>query len=270
MDWKDVLKFLVDTATSLGIRLLTAGIVLLIGIRCIKSFLKWLKTAKRFEKLDEGVHTFLLSFSKIGLYLVLVITTAMVLGIPATSFITVLASCGVAIGLALQGSLSNFAGGLMILLFKPFVVGDFINVAGFSGTVESINIFYTVLVTPDNQRITLPNSTVSGSAITDVSAFDTRRVDFKFSVSYSTDIDKAREIMLGAAKAHSLVLGDPAPVVMLSEHADSAIVFTMRVWTETANYWTVNFDILEAVKKEFDKNGIEIPFNQLDVHVKNA
>ena len=267
---QEIIAVVVDFCMNSGLRIIGAILVLIIGAKLIKVIMKRIGKLNGYAKLEPTFRSFMDSLLSIALYVVLFVVIASIVGIPMASMVAAIGAAGLAVGLALQGSLSNIASGFILCVFKPFVVGDFINVAGFSGTVESINIFYTVLVTPDNQRITLPNSTVSGSAITDVSAFDTRRVDFKFSVSYSTDIDKAREIMLGAAKAHSLVLGDPAPVVMLSEHADSAIVFTMRVWTETANYWTVNFDILEAVKKEFDKNGIEIPFNQLDVHVKNA
>jgi len=269
MDWKDVLKFLVDTATSLGIRLLTAGIVLLIGIRCIKSFLKWLKTAKRFEKLDEGVHTFLLSFSKIGLYLVLVITTAMVLGIPATSFITVLASCGVAIGLALQGSLSNFAGGLMILLFKPFVVGDFIETDTDMGRVTAISVVYTTILTPDNKRITIPNGTLTNSVITNYSAEKLRRVDIDFSVSYNCDINTVEGIIREVINKNEMVLKEPEPFVRFTANTESSMTFTARVWCNNLDYWDVKFDLLEKVKLAFDEKGIEIPYNQLDVHITN-
>nr|MBQ4319170.1 mechanosensitive ion channel family protein [Clostridia bacterium] len=269
-NFQEIMAVVVDFCMTSGLRIIGAILVLIIGSKLVRVIMKRVQKGKGYEKMEPTFRSFMDSLLSIALYVVLFVIIASLVGIPMASMVAAIGAAGLAVGLALQGSLSNIASGFIICVFKPFVVGDFINVAGFSGTVESINIFYTVLKTPDNQRITLPNSTVSGSAITDVSAFDTRRVDFKFSVSYSTDLDKARSIMLDAAKNNSLVLKDPAPVALVAEHSDSAIVFYLRVWTETANYWDVNFSIIETVKKEFDKNGIEIPFNQLDVHVKNS
>jgi len=266
---QEILAVIVEFCMDSGLRIIGAILVLIIGTKLIKVIKKRIQKGNGYAKLEPTFRSFMDSLIGILMYVLLFVIIASIVGIPMASMVAAVGAAGLAVGLALQGSLSNIASGFIICVFKPFVVGDFINVAGFSGTVESISIFYTTLRTPDNQRVTLPNSTVSGSAITDVSAFDTRRVDFNFSVSYSADIDKVRSILSGIAAGHSLVLKDPAPVVMLSEHGASAIVFTVRVWTETANYWTVNFDIIETVKKEFDKQGIEIPFNQLDVHVKN-
>lgn len=255
--------------TSFGIVILKAVVVGVIGGYIIKRFLNWLKTSKKLDNLDKGLRSFLVSFSRIALYAVLLIVIAGILGIPATSFVTVLASCGVAIGLALQGSLSNFAGGLMILFFKPFKIGDYIEAGGESGTVVGISVVYTELLTVDNKRITLPNGTLTNSVIENYSAEATRRVDLTFSAAYSCDIEKVKGIISAIVEAHPLALKDPAPFVRLSAHDASALVYTVRVWVKSADYWTVYFDVLEGVKKAFDENGIEIPFQQLDVRMRN-
>lgn len=267
MDWNKILEKLVEIGSTYGIKLIVALVVLIGGIKLIKALTKWLRKSPKMEKVEPSLHSFLISFSKILLYILLIITVAMILGIPATSFITILASCGVAIGLALQGSLSNFAGGIMILLFKPFKVGDFIEANGESGTVEEITVVYTVLLTPDNKRVTIPNGTLTNSVIENYSAEKTRRVDLKFSTAYSADIDTVKSVLTKVAESHPLALKDPAPMVRLSEHSDSALTYTVRVWCKNEDYWDVYFDITEKVKKAFDENGIEIPYPQLDVHM---
>lgn len=269
MDFKTMWNFLFELGTSLGLKLIGAVIVLFVGVKLIKFIKKFIKKSPKLNKLDDGVRSFLASFSVIALYIVLFITVAMMLGIPTTSFITALASCGVAIGLAMQGSLSNFAGGLMILLFKPFKAGDFIDAGGTLGTVTDITVVYTVLTTADNKVITIPNGTLTNSIIINYSKKDTRRVDLTFDASYSSDIDKVKEIIEGVVNSHELVLSDPESMIKLSAHNASALTYTVRVWCKASDYWTVYFDLLETVKKEFDKNGIEIPFPQMDVHVKN-
>ena len=197
----------------------------------------------------------------------LVITIASILGIPATSFITILASCGVAVGLALQGTLSNFAGGLMLLLFKPFKVGDYVEVAGEAGTVAEISVVYTVILTVDNRRITIPNGSLTNSVIENYSAEEQRRVDLTFCTAYDCDIEKTKKVITDVVSAHSLVLSDPAPFVRLSAHGESSLTYTVRAWCKTENYWDVHFDLTEQVKEAFDKNGIQIPYPQMDVHV---
>lgn len=267
MNWTKLLDIVIDFATSWGIRLLAALFVLIVGLKLISVFKKWIKYTPKLAKLDPGLRSFLASFSNILLYFVLVITIASILGIPATSFITILASCGVAIGLALQGALSNLAGGLMLLLFKPFKVGDFVEVAGESGTVAEISVVYTVILTGDNRRITIPNGSLTNSVIENYSAEETRRVDLTFSTAYNCDIEKTKQVITDVVNAHSMVLSDPAPFVRLSAHGDSALTYTVRAWCKTENYWDVNFDLTEQVKVAFDKNGIEIPYPQMDVHV---
>ena len=268
MNWQDFLKMIVELAASLGIKLLAAIFIFVIGLRLTSWVTKRLRTSPKLDKLDVSLRSFLTSFVKIVLYILLIITVAMILGVPATSFITILASCGVAIGLALQGSLSNFAGGLMILFFKPFKVGDYIEAQGEAGTVVSISVVYTELLTPDNKRITIPNGTLTNSTIRNYSAEELRRVDLTFNVAYNSNDETVRKILRAAVDNHPLSLQDPEPVVRLSQHGDSALVYSVRVWVKNADYWTVYFDILSQVKADFDANGITIPFPQMDVHIK--
>lgn len=267
MDWNKLLEKIIELASTWGIKLLGAIVVLIVGIKLISFLTKWLKKSPKLDKLDSSLRSFLVSFSKIALYIILIITVAMILGIPATSFITILASCGVAIGLALQGSLSNFAGGIMILLFKPFKVGDFIEASGETGTVEEISVVYTVILTGDNKRITIPNGTLTNSVIKNYSAEKIRRVDLTFSTSYSADIETVKCILTKVAQGHPKALKDPEPFVRLSAHGDSALTYTVRIWCKNEDYWDVYFDTTEKVKKAFDENSIEIPYPQLDIHV---
>lgn len=267
MNWEKILEYLMEFATSWGIKLLAAIIILIVGVKLINALVKWIKKSPKLDKVDSSLRSFLSSFSKIALYLVLVITIAMILGVPATSFITILASCGVAIGLALQGSLSNFAGGIMILLFKPFKVGDYIKTTGEEGTVAEISVVYTVILTVDNKRITIPNGTLTNSVIENYSAEKVRRVDLTFNTAYDCDIEITKQIITDVLSAHPKALKDPAPFVRLSAHSDSSLTYTARVWCKTEDYWDVNFDCIENVKSAFDKNGIEIPYPQMDIHV---
>ncbi|MBO5021530.1 MAG: mechanosensitive ion channel [Clostridia bacterium] len=269
MDFDVISAYLTQFLTTWGFKLLGALIVLIVGTKCIKALVKFLKTSPKLDRLDDSLRSFLASFSTILLYILLIITIAMILGVPATSFITILASCGVAIGLALQGSLSNFAGGLMILFFKPFKVGDYIEASGESGTVVEISVVYTVLLTPDNKRITLPNGALTNASIKNYSSEETRRVDLTFSADYSSDVETVKKIILENIEAHPLALKDPAPFVRLSAHSDSALTYTARIWTKSTDYWDVYFDLTESVKLAFDKNNIKIPYPQLDIHINN-
>ena len=193
----------------------------------------------------------------------------MILGVPATSFIAVLTTCAAAVGLALQGSLSNFAGGIMILLFKPFKVGDYIEAAGESGTVSEISVVYTELLTLDNKRITIPNGTLTNSVIENYSSEDLRRVDLTFNTSYDCDLETVKSVINKVIENNPKALKNPEPFVRLSAHNDSALTYTVRIWCKNADYWDVNFDTIENVKKAFDENGITIPYNQIDVHIDN-
>ncbi len=268
MDWEALGTFLLDLLASLGTRLLSAAAILLVGWRVARWLRKWLLRTHRLDKLDAGVRTFLSSGITVVVYTLLFITVAMTLGVPATSFITALASCGVAIGLALQGSLSNVAGGLMLLIFKPFKVGDYIETPDTAGTVSDITVVYTILRTPDNKVITVPNGTISNSVVQNYSAVEQRRVDLTFSVDYAHDIEEVKALLNRVVTAHDKVLRDPAPFARLSEHGEQAMIFTVRAWCRTEDYWDVRFDLTEQVKAAFDEAGIVIPYPQMDVHIK--
>lgn len=258
---------LVALATNVGGKLIGAILVLVLGHFLIKIIMKAVRKSKAVEKADTTVARFLMNFLNIALNIVMIVTVIAILGVPMASVVAVIASAGVAVGLALQGSLSNLAGGIMILLFKPFKIGNFVETAGHSGTIEDIGIFYTVMRTVDNRQITIPNGTVMGATVTNVSAYDTRRVDFTFSVAYGTDVTRVNEILLEESAKHALVFKDPEPFARLCKQNESSLDFTLRVWTKSEDYWTVNFDLLKNINDRFVAEKIEVPFNQLDVHI---
>lgn len=263
----EILQKLCSFCVDAGLKLIYAVLILVIGLKLIKFLSKVIKKSNGFNKLETGAQTFLESFINISLKVVLIITVAAVLGVPMTSMIAVLGSAGLAIGLALQGSLSNLAGGLMLLIFKPFKIGDYIQCGSDAGTVRSISILYTELLTTDNCKIVIPNGSISNAVVKDFSSESTRRVDFEVSVSYNSDIDKVKSLLLGLASSNELVFKTPAPVCYLKTHGDSALIFTFRCWTKSEDYWAVFFQMNENIKKLFDATGIEIPFPQLDVHL---
>ncbi len=269
MTFEQFLNKILSWAADFGMKLLAALVVLIIGRAVIKWVGKLFTKSKFAEKNDKTVTTVLSHFVTAALYVLLVVIIIGILGVPTASVIAVIASAGVAIGLALQGALSNIAGGIMILILRPFRVGDFVDMSGNSGTVTDIGIFYTTLTTGDNKVITIPNGTVMGDEIINYSVKDTRRVDLVFGVAYGSDVDRVKAILLEEAKGHELVLSDPAPFARLTKQNDSSLDFTLRVWTKASDYWTVNFDLLERLNARFEKEGIEIPFNQLDVRVIN-
>lgn len=268
MNWDAVLKSVLAFVKSFGIKLLLSGLYVVIGLRIIKWIKKWIKNSQKLDKIEDGVRSFIASVAGALLYIVLFITVAVILGIPTTSFVAALASVFAAIGLAMQGTLSNFAGGVMIMIFKPFKVGDYIvaPTEEAEGTVVDISLVYTVLHTADNQEITVPNGTLTNSVVKNLSSVDKRRVDIIVSTSYDSDIEKVKGIIAEIMENHPQVLSDPKPVARLSEHAESALKFSVRAWCSTENYWDVRFDLLETIKDEFDKNNISIPLPQLDVH----
>ena len=260
---------LVDWITTYAGKFIAALLVLIIGSIIIKCVVKAMRKRKLKKHEDATLNNFLTNLVKIGLNVVLVVTVIAILGVPTASVITVIASCGVAVGLAMQGSLSNLAGGIMLLIFRPFKLGDFIDADGFSGSVVDIGIFYTTLKTGDNKSITIPNGSLMNSNVTNFSVHDTRRVDFTFSVAYGTDVEKVKAILLEEAGKHEMTFKDPAPFCRLSKQNANGLDFVLRVWVKSSDYWTVNFDLLETINNRFASEGIEIPFSQLDVHVKN-
>lgn len=269
MDYTVLIEKLVELGVSVGGKIIIACLILLVGLKIANLIVKLLTKSRAFKSIDVTAGTFLKSAVSVVLKVIVFITAIGALGVPLTSVITVIASCGVAVGLALQGGLSNLAGGIIILIFKPFKVGDYIVEGGVEGTVEGIGIFYTTLLTPDNKRVIIPNGGLMNTTVTAVNQLAERRVDFVFSVSYSDDIDKVRKVIYDTVTANENVLKDKSIDIFLSNHNSSSIDFAVRVWAKTENYWSVFFDINEQVKKAFDKNEIEIPFQQMDVHVKN-
>ena len=269
MSLEQFVNNLLGKAADFGFKLLFAAIVLVIGRTLIKWAIKLLSKSKFAKNNDATVVRVLLNFTSAALYILLAVTIVAILGVPMASMVALIASAGVAIGLALQGALGNLAGGIMIMILRPFQIGNFVEIASGSGTVKDVGIFYTVITTPDNKVITIPNGTVMANSIINYSKNDTRRVDLTFSVAYGTDVAKVNEILLDEAGKHELALKDPAPFARLSKQNESSLDFTLRVWANKDDYWTVNFDLLENINKRFAKEDIQIPFKQLDVHIKD-
>ncbi len=252
-----------------GPRLVSAILVLIIGLWLISWITKGFSRMMDKRELDDSLKPFFRSLINIGLKTLLVISVMGMLGIEMTSFIAIIGAAGLAVGMALSGTLQNFAGGVMILMFKPFKVGDYIEAAGHAGSVREIQIFNTILTTPDNVRVILPNGQLSNTSMKNYSAEQTRRVDFTFGIGYDDDIKKAREVINKVINEDSRILSEPEPFIAVSELADSAVNLTLRVWSEASDYWPVFFDIQEKMKNTFDKEGITIPFPQREVHHRN-
>ena len=261
------LENLLAQTSELAKRLVVTVGVFLIGHLLIKWLMRVLRKSKFSQKSDPTVVRVLNNFIRVALYIVLVITAVGIMGVPMASVIAAVASAGVAIGLALQGALSNLAGGIMILLFRPFRLNDYVEAGDYSGTVIDVGIFYTVLKTPDNKVVTIPNGTIMSESVVNYSIMDTRRVELVFSVAYGSDIEQVKRVLLDVADKHELVLKDPEPFARMAEHGDSSMDFKLRVWVKSENYWTVHFDLLETVEGRLAEEGIEIPYNQLDVHI---
>lgn len=263
-----ILEKLATWITETGISLICGILVLLIGLKAVKIAIRFLSKSKGFQKLDKTLQGFLKSALKITLNIAVLITAAVILGIPTTSFITILASAGLAIGMAFQGSLANFAGGILLLLHKPFKEGDYIESNGLSGTVRNLSVLYTTINTFDNKQITIPNGTLANNPITNYSAEQIRRVDLSFTAAYGSNIDRVKNLLIETAKKEPLVSQDKEIFAGLEAQEESALKFSLRVWCSPDDYWTVYYNLNEQVKKEFDSSGIEIPFPQIDVHVK--
>lgn len=249
-----------------------AFVFLVIGMKLIGWARRILRKSLEKNHADTGLIQFLDSLVKYGLYIILGLTILQRFGVQTTSIVAAIGSVGVAIGLALQGSLSNFAGGVIILLLKPFKVGDYVIQDSLEGTVSEIQLFYTTLTTPDNRKIVIPNGQLADNSLINATAAETRRLDIRVGISYSSDMKLAKEILLnlGNGDEDTLKEGEKAPMSAVEELGDSAVNMLLRVWTPTDKYWTVKFRLTEAVKESFDEAGIEIPFNQLDVHLINS
>lgn len=267
LDFNEIWSQLVSSAIDLGLKIILALVVYWIGKFLIDLLYKFVKHTLEKRKIDLSVNSFLLSLIRIVMMFVLIITIIGILGINTSSFVALFASAGVAIGMALSGTLQNFAGGVMILLFKPYKIGDWIEAAGVSGGVKEIQIFNTILTTADNKIIIVPNGKLSNDMIINYSKGGTRRVDWCFNISYGDNYDKAKEILTQFINEDKRILLDPAPAIVLDKLADSSVQVALRVWVDGADYWSVLYDMNERVYKEFGKYGLSFPVPKMNVNI---
>ncbi len=265
-------KVIMDIAAKHGLGILGALVLLYVGWKVINLICKALDRWFQKTDFDEALESFIHSLVSMGLKIMLLVTVAGMVGIPTTSMVAVLGAAGLAVGMALSGTLQNFAGGVLLLILKPFKIGDFIETQGHTGKVTSIQIFNTIINTGDNKRIILPNGPVATGAITNFSAESKRRVDFLFGIGYDDDIDQAKSLIMELVKADKRIYtdADHLPFIAVKELADSSVNLVVRVWGDSSDYWGIYFDLLENVKKTFDKEGVSIPFPQTDVHLHQA
>lgn len=256
---ESLISNLATMATATGGKIVLAILVLIIGNILIKSLMKFLGKSKLMDKIEGTVRTFVLSFIKAGLYVILVISIIGILGVPMASVIAVLASAGVAVGLALQGALSNLAGGIMLMIFKPFHQGDYIAAAGVEGVVNEVTLFYTVILTLDNKRITVPNGSLMNANVTDFSSEPLRRVDLGFACAKSEAPAKIQDMMITVMKANPKVLADPAPFARISGGTNEAMAFTVRAWCKNEDYWDVYFDLTQKITEAMAENHVQAP-----------
>lgn len=264
----DKLISLYETYQDQVLNIVFAFVILIIGLWVIKIILKAIDRIMRRQKWEPSLTGFLHSLLGATLKILLIITVLDRLGVQMTSFIAIIGAAGLAVGLALQGSLANFAGGVLLLIFKPFRVGDFIEAQGYSGIVKSIQIFNTIVTTPDNKTVIIPNGAISNGSITNYSTENTRRVDLLFGIDYGDDIASARSVLQQVVKADARILQNPASTIAVSELGDSSVNLVLRVWVKTADYWDVYFNMQEKVKLAFDAHDLHFPFPQTDIHLK--
>jgi small conductance mechanosensitive channel len=276
VSWNSIVEFLknngIDSSTMVGFakNIIIALVIFYVGRMAIGLVVRALRKLMQKQNIDKTLETFVCNLVRMALLVVVIIAAIGALGVETTSFIAIFGAAGLAVGLALQGSLSNFASGVLIVLFRPYKVGDFIEGAGISGSVEQVQILTTVLKTGDNKQVIVPNSQIMNSIITNYSANDTRRVDMVVGVSYSDDLDKVRTTIRELVDADERIFEEPECTIAVSALADSSVNFVVRPWVKTSDYWGVLFDLTEAIKKRFDKEGISIPFPQQDVHLYKA
>jgi small conductance mechanosensitive channel len=256
-----------DVVAVWGLKVIAALAIFIIGRWIAMMVRRGVRSMMEKSGADPIIIGFVASIAYIGLLAFVVIAALGQLGIQTTSFIAILGAAGLAVGLALQGSLANFAAGFLMIIFRPFKVGDFIEGAGVAGVVEAIQIFTTTLKTGDNKTIIIPNAKLAGDNITNYSAKETRRVDMTVGVAYDADLSKVKNVLIDIIGKESRIHSDPAPKVAVAELADSSVNFVVRVWTNTADYWGVKFDITETIKNRFDEEGIGIPYPQRDIHI---
>ena len=268
--WTEAVELIQTTGMEFALNLITAILIFYIGKAVIGILVRALRKLMQKNDVDATLTSFVSNLVRMTLLVFVVIAAITQLGVPSAQFIAVVGAAGLAVGLALQGSLSNFAAGVLIVLFRPYKVGDYVEAAGISGTIEQVQILTTVLKTPDNKQIIVPNGQIMDSIITNYSANDRRRVDLVVGVSYDDVLDKVRKTLEELVAADDRILADPACTIAVSELADSSVNFIVRPWVKTADYWGMHFDLTEAIKKRFDREGISFPYPQQDVHLYQA
>ncbi len=267
MDINQILEKMWELLTLYGLKVVAAIIIFVLGRWVAKVLASVIRKMMTKADVDQTLQKFVANIAYIALMAFVVLAALNQLGIQTTSFIAILGAAGLAVGLALQGSLSNFAAGFLMILFRPIRVGDYIEGAGSAGTVEEISIFTTTLVTTDNKTVIIPNAAMTGDNIVNWTVKGTRRVDMVMGIGYDDDIDEAKQIMADVLAKDSRILKDPAPQIAMVELADSSVNFVVRPWAKASDYWGVYMDAHEAIKKAFDAQGVSIPFPQRDVHV---
>ena len=267
INWQSVWDSVVHVCVDIALKLLLSVLVLIIGRILIKVLLKKIRNSKALDRGDHTAKKFFEAFAKIALNISLAVLVVAIMGVPMASIVAVIGSVGVAISLAVQGTLSNLASGIMILVFKPFKLDDYIESGDYSGTVTDMGVFYTTLTAPDNKTIVIPNSSLTTSTLVNYSTKDTRRLEIQFNVEYGSDIEKVKRIINGVLAAHSEILTDIAPFIRLTELRDSSLCITTRVWCKGSDFWTLKFNLMEEITQEFGKEGIVIPYNRMTVTI---
>ena len=268
MNFENLLNDFLSWSLKNGTKLILGLLILVIGWKLIKKVITSLNNFLEKKGFDSTLHSFLDALLNVVLKTLLILTVLNFMGIGMAWFTALIASAGFTIGLALQGSLSNFSGGVILLLMRPFKVGDYIETSGHSCTVENIKIFYTHLVTPDNKEIMIPNGTIANNSMINYTNKDTRRVDLTFGVGYEDDILHVKQTLFKIIESNDKILNHPEPFVSICEHGPSSLNFVVRVWTKTEDYWNVYFYLLEEAKIKFDEEKINIPYPQMDIHMK--
>jgi small conductance mechanosensitive channel len=270
IDWAGLYEKFQTVGVGFGIKLIAAIVIFYVGRLVAKLVTNAVRKLMVSQKVDKILETFVTNLVYTLLMVFVVIAAINQLGVQTTSLIAIIGAAGLAIGLALQGSLANFAAGVLIVMFRPYKVGDFVEAAGIAGSVVQVQILTTILKTGDNKQIIVPNGQIMSSIITNYSTNETRRVDLTIGIGYDDDIDKARDTIQALVDADDRILDEPACLIAVSELADSSVNFVVRPWVKSADYWAVNFDLTEAIKKRFDAEGISFPYPQQDVHIHQA
>ena len=270
MDWNSILTDFTNACVDIAWKLVLSAIVLVVGKFAIKIILKYFPNGRKHDHIDPTARTFLSSFIKIALNCVLLVTLVAIMGVPMASIVTVFATAGAAIALAVQGSFSNMMGGVMILIFRPIAKGEFVDIDGQKGTVNEVGIFYTQLKTPDNLTVSIPNGTMTSSTIINYSREENRRVDVLIDFSYDADVEEVKKILASVVENCEHALKEPAPVIIFSDMKDSAVEIAVRVWAPASKYLDVKTYLLEESKRALENAGVEIPYNQLDVNIKGS